>query len=297
MQVIIGGGTGFLGSALRRLLQQKGHEVTVVSRSAGKGKITWNQLNRDGLPQCDAVVGLSGENVLNPLKRWNESFKQEVRDSRLKTTGSLVKAITEANQPPKVFVCTSAIGFYPTSDTEVYTEDSPPNDVDFMTRLCIDWEEATKLPDSHSNVRRVTVRTGIVLGKDGGAMQSMIWPFWFGVGGIMGSGKQLFPWIHIDDLAGIFAHAIENENVNGVLNGVAPSIATNHGFTKAMGAAMCRPTVLPLPGFVVNTMFGGERGKMLLEGQNVVPKRTLESGYQYKFDNIDNALTDIMSKK
>ncbi len=128
-------------------------------------------------------------------------------------------------------------------------------------------------------------------------MQQMSWPFWFGVGGVIGSGKQYFPWIHIDDIAGIFIHAIENDKVNGVLNGVAPNITNNYGFTKALGSAMCRPTIFPLPGFVVNAVFGADRGIMLLEGQNIEPKRTLESGYQYRFERVEEALKDIVSQK
>ncbi|XP_072024417.1 epimerase family protein SDR39U1-like [Amphiura filiformis] len=296
MQVIIGGGSGFLGTAIRRTLQQNGHKVTIISRTSGADRITWNQLEKTGLPECDAVVGLSGENILNPLKRWNEQFQNEVRDSRLKTTASLVKAITQSTNPPKVFVNTSAIGIYPSSATEVYTEDFPAKDIDYMTKLCIDWEEAARLPSNHKT-RQVIVRTGLVLGKDGGAIQQMIWPFWFGVGGVIGSGTQYFPWIHVDDLSGIFTHAIENDDVTGVLNGVSPKIVTNHGFTKAFGRALCRPTIFPLPGFVVNAMFGPDRGVMLLEGQNVKPKRTLESGYKYRYDDIDEALKEIVSSK
>ena len=128
-------------------------------------------------------------------------------------------------------------------------------------------------------------------------MQQMIWPFWFGVGGVIGSGSQYFPWIHVDDLAGIFVHAIENDHVTGILNGVSPKIVTNHSFTKAFGRALCRPTIFPLPGFVVNGMFGQERGIMLLEGQNVVPKRTIDSGYKFKYETIDEALEQVVSGK
>ncbi|XP_038077539.1 epimerase family protein SDR39U1-like [Patiria miniata] len=295
MFVLLGGGSGFVGTAIRRLLLQRGHSVQLVSRSAGKDKITWNQLRKEGLPECDAVVSLSGENILNPLRRWTESFKQEVTDSRVKTTAALAKAIADASKPPKVFVSTSGVGYYTPSLTAEYTEDSPGGDSDFLARLCTEWENSAKLPDSHSHVRQVIIRTGVVLGRDGGAIQQMIWPFWLGVGGIMGSGNQYFPWIHIDDIAGIFVHAIESPNCPPVLNGTAPTPVTNREFTKAFGSALCRPTVLPAPGFAINWAFGAERAVMLLEGQKVLPKRTLESGYEFQYPTIEQALKNVTS--
>ncbi|XP_022106682.1 epimerase family protein SDR39U1-like [Acanthaster planci] len=292
---LLGGGSGFIGTAIRRLLLQRGHGVMLVSRTAGKDKITWDQLREDGLPECDAVVSLSGENILNPLKRWTESFKQEVTDSRVKTTAALAKAITEASKPPKVFVSTSGVGYYPPSLTAEYTEDSPGGDADFLSRLCTVWENSAKLPDSHSHVKQVIVRTGVVLGRDGGAIQQMIWPFWLGVGGVMGSGSQYFAWIHIDDIAGIFVHAIESPDPPSILNGVAPTPITNREFTKAFGSVLCRPTILPVPSFAINLAFGTERAAMLLDGQKVLPKQTLECGYEFQFPTIEKALKNITS--
>ncbi|XP_070574776.1 epimerase family protein SDR39U1-like [Ptychodera flava] len=291
MRVLIGGGSGFIGSAVSRLLRSKGHDVLVVSRTTGQGKITWAELKDRGLPECSAVVSLSGENVLNPLKRWTDSFKTEVQNSRIETTRALADAINKTQEKPKVFVTMSGVGFYKPSLEAEYTEDSPGGDADFFAKLCQQWEDAGR---QAKDVRHVIVRTGVVLGKDGGAMQQMIWPFWFGVGGKIGSGRQYFPWIHISDIAGIFVHALESEDVVGVLNGVAPGTVTNSGFTKALGSALWRPTVFPLPGFVVNTMFGSERGVMLLDGQKVIPKRTLESGYQFEYPDIDAAMKNIV---
>nr|XP_054748602.1 epimerase family protein SDR39U1-like [Lytechinus pictus] len=298
MKVLIGGGTGFVGTALRKQLEVKGHKALLLSRSPGQDKVTWDEVRDNGLPQCDAVVNLAGENILNPAKRWTEDFKQVVWKSRVETTSTLAEAISKTSSPPSVFVGMSGIGYYPASASAEYTEESTVHDQDqdYLGRLCVEWERSMgPLDGQEDGVRKVVVRTAVVLGKTGGAMGQMKWPFYFGVGGVIGSGQQFFPWIHIDDIAGIFLHAIENEDVTGVLNGIAPKPVTNHGFTKALGAAMWRPTIFPLPGFVVKGVFGDERAVMLLEGQKVLPKRTLDSGYKFRYPDINSALKEVVS--
>ncbi|KAL9974822.1 hypothetical protein ACROYT_G011912 [Oculina patagonica] len=293
MRVLVGGGTGFIGKALVDTLKRKGHEVTIISRTRAPGRITWNEISESPLPECEAVVNLAGENILNPLKRWNEEFLQELRHSRLETTSTLAKKIADATNPPKVFVSSSAVGYYPPSDTVEYTEDSPPSSADVLTTLCNDWESSAKLPED-CKTRLVTLRIGVVLGRSGGMIQQSIWPFWLGLGGIIGSGKQYFPWIHIDDMTGIIVHALENDHVTGVLNGVAPEIVTNQRFTKEYAGALWRPAILPTPAFVINFVFGEQRAKLLLEGQKVIPKRTLELGFKYQFPELKSALADIV---
>ncbi|XP_077983027.1 epimerase family protein SDR39U1-like [Glandiceps talaboti] len=291
MRVLIGGGSGFIGSAIRKLLQRKGHDVVCISRTPGQGKLTWTELEKNGLPACSAVLSLSGENVLNPLKRWNENFQKEIVSSRVDATRKLANAISDTSEKPEVFVTMSGVGYYKPSSTAEYDEDSQGGDFDFFSKLSQDWEDVGRLA---KDVRHVVVRTGVVLGKDGGALQQMIWPFWFGVGGKIGSGTQYFPWVHIEDIAGIFVHAVESRNVSGVLNGVAPETITNTQFTKALGSALWRPTILPLPAFAVNMIFGSERGTMLTDGQKVIPKRTLESGFQYQYPDIQSAMKNIV---
>ncbi|XP_006814103.1 epimerase family protein SDR39U1-like [Saccoglossus kowalevskii] len=291
MRVLIGGGSGFIGTAIKRQLLNKGHDVTVLSRTPGSGKMTWSELKATGLPACSAVISLSGENVLNPMKRWNDQFKLEVLQSRVAYTKTLANAIQQATKKPEVFATMSGVGYYPTSLHAEYTEDSHVDDSNYLTELCKQWEESGQTAES---TRHVVIRTGVVLGKHGGAMKQMIWPFWFGVGGKIGSGKQYFPWIHIDDIAGVFVHAVESGSVEGILNGVAPNTVTNLQFTQALASAMWRPAILPVPSFVVNLIYGRERGQMLLEGQKAVPKRTLESGYQFKYPDIQSALEDIL---
>ncbi|XP_069094397.1 epimerase family protein SDR39U1 [Pleurodeles waltl] len=296
MRVLVGGGTGFLGRTLTRLLKSRGHDVTVVSRQPGEEQITWGNLEANGLPPCDAVVNLAGENILNPLRRWNEDFKNEVVSSRLKTTKILARAISEMDTPPRVWVLVTGVGYYPPSQTAEYTEDSPGGDSDFLSCLARDWEAIARLPANlKCPTRQVVVRSGVILGKDGGAISQMIWPFRFGLGGPIGSGCQYFPWIHVADMAGVITYAMETEAVHGVLNGVAPSTVTNAEFAQSFALVLRRPAFIPLPEFAVNAVFGRERGVILLEGQKVIPKRTLATGYKFSFPDLSSALKDIVS--
>ncbi|XP_006913583.1 epimerase family protein SDR39U1 isoform X2 [Pteropus alecto] len=295
MRVLVGGGTGFIGTALTQFLKARGHEVTLVSRKPGPSRITWDELATLGLPRCDAVVNLAGENILNPLRRWNETFQKEVVSSRLETTRMLARAITEAPQPrPQAWVLVTGVGYYQPSLTAEYDEDSPGGDFDFFANLVTKWEAAAKLPGD--STRQVVVRSGIVLGRGGGAIGHMLLPFRLGLGGPIGSGHQFLPWIHIRDLVGILAHALEASHVQGILNGVAPaSTPTNAEFAKALGAALGRPAFIPLPSTIVQAVFGQERAIMLLEGQKVVPRRTLAAGYQYSFPELGAALKEVIA--
>ncbi|XP_060031257.1 epimerase family protein SDR39U1 isoform X1 [Erinaceus europaeus] len=309
MRVLVGGGTGFIGTALSQLLRARGHEVTLVSRKPGPGRITWEELAASGLPRCDAVVNLAGENILNPLRRWNETFQKEVLSSRLETTQLLAGAITKAPQPPQAWVlvtgvegeaeprtntCRSTAAYYQPSLTAEYDEDSPGGNFDFFSNLVTKWEAAARLPGD--STRQVVVRSGVVLGRGGGAIGHMLLPFRLGLGGPIGSGHQFFPWIHVGDLAGILAHALEASHVQGVLNGVAPASATtNAEFAQALGAALGRPAFIPLPSAVVQAVFGRERAVMLLEGQKVVPRRTLAAGYRYSFPELRAALREVVA--
>ncbi|KAM6042223.1 epimerase family protein SDR39U1 isoform 1-T1 [Chlamydotis macqueenii] len=295
MRVLVGGGTGFVGRALTQLLRSRGHEVTHVSRQGGTDRISWEELSHSGLPLCDAVVNLAGENVLNPFRRWGDAFCKEVVSSRIETTKTLAKAIADAEQPPRAWVLITGVGYYHPSLTAEYTEDSPGGDFDFFSRLVSSWEAAALICGSPT--RGVVVRSGVVLGRGGGAVSQMLWPFRLGLGGPLGSGIQPFPWIHIQDLAGIVYHALESECLQGVLNAVSPcSPATTNGtFAQELAAALGRPALLPVPAWAVRAVFGAERAVMLLEGQRVVPKRTLESGYRFIFPDLSGALKDIVA--
>ncbi|XP_075027117.1 epimerase family protein SDR39U1-like isoform X1 [Calonectris borealis] len=295
MRALVGGGTGFVGRALTQLLRSRGHEVIHVSRQGGEGRISWEELSHSGLPLCDAVVNLAGENVLNPFRRWGDAFCREVISSRVETTKALAEAIAEAEQPPRAWVLVTGVGYYRPSPTAEYTEDSPGGDFDFFSRLVSSWEAAALIPGSPT--RGVVVRSGVVLGRGGGAVSQMLWPFRLGLGGPLGSGLQPFPWIHIRDLAGIVCHALESESLQGVLNGVSPSSpdTSNGTFAQELAAALGRPALLPVPAWAVRAVFGAERAIMLLEGQRVVPKHTLESGYRFIFPDLSGALKDIVA--
>ncbi|XP_076004498.1 epimerase family protein SDR39U1 [Genypterus blacodes] len=302
MRILVGGGSGFVGRELTRLLRVKGHEVTLISRQPGPGKITWGELESGGLPACDGAVNLAGENILNPLRWWNESYKKDLFSSRIDTTKALADAISASPSPPHSWVLVSAVACYQPSLTAEYTEDSEWTPFDLLSRLVKEWEAAALLPENvATTTKQVIVRPGIVLGRDGGAMKQMMLPFWLGLGGTLGSGRQPFPWIHVSDLAGIIAGALETPAVPPspspqVLNGVAPALNTNHEFTKELGRILNRPTILPVPGFALNAMLGSERAILLTQGQKVIPKNTLETGFQYKYPDLTSALREIVRR-
>ncbi|XP_062386569.1 epimerase family protein SDR39U1 [Sardina pilchardus] len=300
MRVLIGGGTGFVGRELSKLLKNKGHEVTVISRQPGPGKITWAELESGGLPPCDGAVNLAGENIMNPLRWWNDSYKKDLFSSRVDTTRTLAQAIASSPSPPHSWVLVSGVACYRPSIVNQYTEESDWTPFDLLSGLVKEWEGAAKLPDDIAKTtRQVVVRPGAVLGRDGGAMKQMLTPFWFGLGGPLGSGRQPFPWIHVSDLAGIIAHALEPatplpSDQQVVLNGVAPTQATNYEFTKQLGSIMRRPTIIPVPGFALDVLLGTERAVILTQGQKVVPKRTLEAGFQFQYPDLNSALREIV---
>lgn len=287
------GGTGFVGTAFSKLLRSKGYGVNIVSRMPGPQRISWTQLAESGLPvNTVAVVSLAGQNVLDPTRRWTPGFKQNVWASRVNTTQSLAHAIIKAPFEPKVFISISGVGIYQPSQTTEYSEDSHGESFDFLSRLCQEWENAAKLP-AHLGVRQVTVRSGVILGRNGGMIKQLFLPFYFGLGGPVGRGDQYMPWIHIHDVTNLLLFAIENDSVQGVLNGVAPQIVTNRQFARGFGQALWRPALIPIPEFVLNIAFNEERAKIMTEGQKVIPKRTLEYGFHYKYPDIDSACREV----
>ncbi|XP_043505294.1 epimerase family protein SDR39U1 [Polistes fuscatus] len=290
--VVIGGGTGFIGKRLIDLLCQQGITCTIVSRQAGPNRISWKDVKENGLPKyTSAVINVAGQNVLDPTKRWSSEFKQVVIDSRVKTTETLARAVESTDA--KAFVTISGVAYYKPNGT-TYTEESECIPYDFLSELCRDWEAAAQL-SKESKIRQVTIRSGVVLGKDGGMIKQIYLPFLLGLGGPIGTGNQYMPWIHITDLVNMFLFAMKNDNVHGILNGVAPEPVTNKEFTKAFASALRRPAIIPLPSFVLNVMFSEERAKMILEGQKVLPKRTEELGFQYQFPDINSACKEIVN--
>lgn len=289
-----------MGRELTCLLRDKGHEVTVISRQPGPGKITWGELESRGLPPCEGVVNLAGENLMNPLRWWNEGYKKDLFSSRIDTTKALSQAIAASSSPPHSWVLVSGVACYKPSQTAEYTEDCEWTPFDLLSKLVKEWEASARLPENVAkNTKQVVIRPGAVLGRDGGAMKQMLLPFWLGLGGTLASGRQPFPWIHVSDLAGIIGQALEPaadapSALPQVFNGVAPALNTNYEFTKELGRVLRRPTIFPVPGFVMNTLMGSERAVVLTQGQKVIPKRTLESGYQYTYPDLTSALKQIV---
>ncbi|XP_055531674.1 epimerase family protein SDR39U1 [Wyeomyia smithii] len=290
--VVIGGGSGFIGKRLAKTLNADGYEVTTISRMPAIKRMTWHDLEKDGLPEgTSAVVNLAGQNVLDPTRRWTPGFKQNVWNSRINTTAACARAIEKATVKPRVFVSISGVSHYQ-AGSQINTEESKTVEFDFMSKLCHEWEKAANLPEN-SICRAVKIRCGVVIGREGGMIQSLILPFWLGLGGPIGDGSHDLPWIHIDDLCNLIKFAIEKPDVNGVLNGVAPDMITNKDFTKAFASALIRPAIFPLPEFVLNLIFGLERAVLLTKGAKVAPKRVQQFGFNYRYPDIKSACKDV----
>lgn len=290
--VVIGGGTGFIGTHLCKVLKAKKYDFTIISRMPGPRRMTWIDLKEKGLPDgTTAVVNLAGQNVLDYKRRWTEGFKQNVWNSRINTTCALAKAIVKAKNEPSSFVAISGVGIYEPHECREYTEESRGKEFDFLSKLCFEWENASRLPTT-CTCRRVVLRTGVVLGRDGGMVKQLYWPYFLGLGGPVNPGSQFLPWIHISDLARLIIFAIDNK-VTEVLNAVAPQPITNKEFSQAFGKALGRPAIFPVPEFIMNTIYNEERAKIVTSGQKVIPKRTQLLGFKYSFPDIDSACRSL----
>ncbi|KAF5273312.1 hypothetical protein FQR65_LT04734 [Abscondita terminalis] len=292
--ILVGGGTGFIGTHLCKLLRNKDYDVKIISRMPGANHMSWQDLEKNGLPEkIHAVVNLAGQNVLDPTKRWTEGFKQNVWNSRVRTTTALTEAIIKSKEKPKAYVTISGVGIYKPDVNQEYCEDHQQEEFDFFSKLCIEWEASAQLP-INLNCRQATIRSGVVLGKDGGMIKQLYLPFYLGVGGPIGTGDQYLPWIHIEDICRLFLFAIEKEEVTGILNGVAPQVITNKVFTNTFASALWRPAFIPLPKMFVNIIFNEERAKMITQGQKVLPKRTQALGFRYTFPDINSACDELV---
>ena len=314
MHVVIGGGSGFVGRALTDALRARGDQVTWISRTDGPQRITWESLAQGGLPVCDAVVNLAGQHILNPRRRWNAAYRDEVIRSRVETTRTLVDAINAASDPPEAFVSTAGKCFYGTAEMDAdaaypeLDEDSAPMDLDFPAELVAQWEAAAEGIDA-ARVRHIKLRIGIVLGavhREGvlgrlwrigrarGFLPIIRLPFCLGLGPVIGSGRQPFPWIHVDDMKGILLLAIDRRDLSGRFNAVAPDIVPHETFIRAFARRLRRPITWRARAWLVRRIVGAEQSSILLEGQLVRPKRTLEAGYRFRFPDIDGALDDLV---
>ena len=297
MKITISGASGLIGRRLLKTLAGDGHTLQVLSRHAGTnmpgGVRVWpwepakGEPPTEALADADAIIHLAGEPV---AQRWTPEVKQRIRESRVAGTANLARAIGKLPQAPKTLVSASAMGYYGSRGDEVLTESSAPGS-DYLAKVCVDWEKAAQEAEK-VGVRVVRLRTGIVLDARGGALAKMLPPFKMGVGGKIGSGRQWMSWIHAEDLVGMIRFALNNQ-VSGPINGVSPNPVTNADFTRALGAVLKRPAIVPVPALALKLAFG-EMSEVLLASQRVAPKVAEASGYRFQFTDVGAALADVL---
>jgi uncharacterized protein (TIGR01777 family) len=305
MKIAITGATGFVGSRLIEKLRDRGHQILVLTRNSAKAKkvfpnsafpnletIEYNPKEsgdwQQAISGCDAVINLAGEPI---SERWTPQHKIEIMESRQLGTRKIVEAIKQAESKPEVLINSSAIGYYGTSETATFDESSASGS-DFLAQVCQQWEaEAEKVKEA--GVRLVIIRTGIVLGN-GGALGKMVGPFKMFAGGPIGSGRQWFSWIHRDDLVNLIMEALKRSDMEGVYNGTAPNPVKMAQFCQTLGDVLHRPSWLPVPDFALELLLG-DGAKVVLEGQQVLPKKTQSAGFQYQYPTLKPALTEILA--
>ena len=296
MRVTVTGATGLLGPALVAALQQRGAEVTVLSRDPDRARerlgevqaVGWDLMAEaapaEAVTGRDAVFHLAGEPV---AQRWSAHAKQAIRDSRVTGTRNLLEGISSATARPAVLISSSAIGYYGRHGEEPIDEDAPPGS-DFLAQVCVEWE-AQAARAAELGVRVVMVRTGVVLDTDGGALEKMLTPFRLGVGGPVAGGRQYVSWIHTDDLVGLALAAMDGEEWSGPINATAPEPVTNGQLSRELGRVLHRPALLPVPGFALSLLYG-EMAEIVTRGARVVPAKPLVLGYEFMHPRLPEAL-------
>ena len=301
-KVIVTGATGLIGKKLIQALLDRNDEVIIFSRDIKKAKsifpvvkqfIEWDYHHpekwKSNLENSDAVVHLAGLNLF--AKRWNDEFKKSIIESRQVSTKNLVEAIKLCNKKPEVFISASGIGYYGDCRDNLLTEEFP-NGNDFLAEVCKIWESESAKLDT-ANVRSVQIRTGLVLTPEDGALKQMLLPFKLFIGGHLGNGKQWASWLHIDDIIGIYLHAIDNQNLSGAVNAASPTPVRMKEFAKTLGKVLNRPSFFPVPKFVLKLVVG-EAVEVVTASQRVIPDKLVKSGYQFKFTNLEETMRDLL---
>ncbi|MEQ6389829.1 TIGR01777 family oxidoreductase [Bacillaceae bacterium S4-13-58] len=299
MNIAIAGGTGFVGRELINFYTNLGHQVYVLTRSPQKytsseqikyvGWLYEGANPEKKLPLLDAIVNLAGESLNSG--RWTEKRKQRILESRIQSTNSVISLMENLPDKPKVLINASAIGFYGTSESATFTEETTIPGDDFLAHVVNEWEKTARQA-SDLGVRVTLIRFGVILG-DQGALPKMILPFQLFVGGKLGKGNQWISWIHIQDVVGIIHFAIENENISGPINATAPHPKRNHEFSKILSDILKRPYWIPAPSFALRLALG-EMSELVLKGQYVLPKKAQKFGYVFQYDDLQTALSDII---
>lgn len=309
MRVIITGGTGIIGSTLARSLSADSHEVIVLSRSPQQKKgllppnvrvEQWDGMSAAGwgalADGADAIVNLAGESIGGkrvPPPRWTPERKQRILQSRLHAGAAVMEALHSVKNKPRVLVQASAVGYYGSRGDEVLTEDSPPGS-GFLAQVCVDWEQSTAAAEA-LGVRRAVIRSGVVLDPRDNAFQSLILPFKFFIGGPIGSGRQYFSWIHIEDEVRAIRFLIENEQTRGIYNLTAPQPLPNREVARILGRVMRRPSFVPVPAFALKLALG-EVASVVLDSQRVLPQRLQEAGFTYRFPDFESAMRHLLGR-
>lgn len=300
MNVTLTGATGLIGTGIVRALQARGDAVTVLSRDPDKARAALGDVDAHAwrpreepapaaaLSGRDAVVHLAGESV---AQRWTDDARRAIHDSRERGTRNLVAGLAAAEQRPGVLVSASGVNYYGPRGDEPLTEDAPPGD-DFLARVCIAWEREAAAA-RELGLRVATLRTAVVLDQNGGALSKMLPFFRLGIGGPVAGGRQYLPWIHAEDVVGLYLAALDGADWVGAANACAPEPATNRDFSRALGRALHRPALAPIPGFAVRLLYG-DMAEIVTTGQRTVPMRALEHGYAFRHTDLDEALRDAL---
>lgn len=304
-RIVIGGGSGLIGKAISKFLSTEGYEIYLLSRNPDKVKnlpVNTKAVHWDGKTLGDwkeliedayAVINLTGASIggEHPLNmRWTEKRKRVLIESRVWSGKVITEAIQQANKKPRVMVQSSAVGYYGPLGEELVYEDFPPGN-DFLANICKQWEESS-LAIENVGIRRVIIRTGIVLSKESYTYKLLKMPFELFVGGPLGSGKQYLPWIHMDDEISAIHYLIENEEASGPYNFTAPTLTSNADFGEALGKSLKRPSLIRTPSFIFKLLLG-EASTVILDGQRPYPKRLLDAGYKFQFPDLSSALGDL----
>lgn len=298
MKILVTGGTGLIGKKLCQKLTTNGHDVVVLTRQniqSNNKKINyyaWDEENTipdSVFDSLDGVINLMGENIGN--KRWTDTQKKLLYSSRVDRGHELILELNQKAKALKFFISASAVGIYPKNSEDLLDESSPVAS-DFLGNLCHNWEKI--IDDLPKTTRTVIVRTAVVLSRDGGALEKMLPPFKLGLGGPLGDGKHFMSWIHIDDLIEIYLNAIDNNEISGIINGCAANPLTNLNFTKALGKVIKRPTLFPVPRFILKSIFG-EMSSILLDSQKVKSKKIDQFKIKQQFPNIEDALHNLLN--
>ena len=297
MRIAITGATGMIGGKLTAFLLAQGHQIAVISRGPvhppQTSVIRWdpatNDIDARQLEGFDVIIHLAGSNV---GEYWSPAYKKSILESRVLSTTLLCETLLKVVSKPKLLISASAIGFYGNHPPEVVLDEHSPVGKGFLADVCRQWEAATDLLQS-TGVRIVRMRLGVVLSKAGGALNKMWVPFQSGIGGILGSGRQMMSWVAIDEIHYVVDYLIKTDSLSGAVNVVSPQAVSNAQFTKILGNVLHRPTVLPVPSFVIRMLFGEMGQNLLLEGAHVVPRRLQDSGYQFHFADLKAALEKV----